>query len=463
MDRVGVLRCVVPMVLAAVCSASHAQAGNQATEFAALAIEGQKKTAFGWAYDHPTQAAAEAEALSQCKTHAGKRSCEVVLAWSGPMCGSYYTHKKGLVNGWAIARNKAAAEGNAMNEFYRRGPFEFADITAYACNSTQRGPAKVLVNKPNTEPPAPLVLQNDGWVTGLQLSPDSKTAYTADRAGNIRAWDVATGKQIRTFQGKTISRADLALSPDGKRLVAFQEKTVAIWDTGSGRMIADASNARWVDRMTFSRDGKTIFGIGQPDFSRSPAWPVLAELDPATGKIRKETEFELPSSAIAQLLMTHDEAQFLTMSSNPNMGLNLWDRASGKKIQVLAQTEVRSAAFVNNGKTLIYVPQKGQSVRAIAFPSGESTGSFPTGGSPYQVVSDSSGKHVYSLDVGSEIGKWDADGEKTFRTSDMPKGRISMIVPAANGKLIASGAEDGTVRFWSATTGAPLPGAQAKR
>jgi len=464
MGLAGTFRYVASTAFVMMSGVAIAQQANNSVEFAALAIENQKKTAYGWSFDHPSQDAAEAEALSQCKRGAGSRNCEIVLAWSGPMCGSYFTHKKGLVNGWGVARTKAEAEGIAMNEFYARGPFEFADLTVYACNSTPRGAAKVLVNKPNTPPNPPLVMQNDGWITSLQISKDGKTVYSSDRAGNVRAWDTATGKQLRTYTGAKLPRAGIALSPDGKRLVATSsEKNLVAWDAATGRMLYDAQHKRWLNHATFSQDGRTLYAIGDADHSKTPAWPVLAEIDAATGNLRKETEFELPSSSITQLLMVGNESQFITASTNPSLGLNLWDRASGKKVSVLAAQAAREAALVNGGKTLVYVPVKGNSVIALDLSSGQQTGSFGTGGSPYAILPDASGQRVYILEVGSAFGKWDASGNSAFRMSGYKGQRLSHLVAAKNGKILASGAEDGTVRLWHAETGAPLPATSTKR
>jgi hypothetical protein len=338
-------------------SIATAQTNTQTTEFAALAIENQKKSAFGWSYDKASLADAESEALAQCKKHAKGKACDVILAWSGPMCGSYYTHKKGQVHGWAVGRSRAIAEGNAMNEFYKRGPFEFADVTAFACNSTPRGATKVLINKPNTEPPPPLVLNsNGGYITGVAISADGKTGYSADRAGNIRAWNVASGKELRTYTGATLPSANLALSADGKRLAASHEGQFAVWDTATGRVVAQVKHNRWIDNITFSRDGKTIFGTGQPDFKVSPAWPVLVEIDASSARVLRETVFKLPSSHIYELHMVKNDSQFITVSDNPDVGLNLWDSASGNKVKLLAATATRSAALVNDGNTLMKKP-----------------------------------------------------------------------------------------------------------
>lgn len=439
-----------------------AQSDGQA-QFAALAIEGQKKTAYGFAYDQASREDAEAKAIAQCKKHAGNRSCEVVLAWSGPMCGAYYSHKKGLVHGWGIANTRASAESRAMYEFYARGPFEFADVHAYACNSGTQGARKVLVNKPNTEPPAPQILQNNGgYITGLALSRDGKTAYSADRAGNIRAWDVTNGRQIRTFSSTPVPSAKLGLSQDGKRLVATADGQIRVWETATGRTVVDTKFPRSVDYLVFSRDGSALYGIAAADHSVSPAWPSFVTWDANSGRVRSEVQFKLPSSFIYGMFMASNESQFITVSDNPNLGVNLWDRATGNKVKVLGDVAARSAALVDDGKTLMYVPTKGNVIYSTSFPSGDEARTLRVNGTPYSVTTDASGKQAYMVEVKNVIWKLSGEGKVSFRVDNIAGKRLTHVAVARNGKIIATGSDDGSLRFWHADSGAPLPASTKK-
>jgi WD40 repeat protein len=54
----------------------------------------------------------------------------------------------------------------------------------------------------------------------------------------VRLWDVATGKQVRTFEGHTGSVPGLAFSPDGKRLLTGgHDRTARLWDVATGKEV----------------------------------------------------------------------------------------------------------------------------------------------------------------------------------------------------------------------------------
>src|SRR5262249_37805949 len=56
--------------------------------------------------------------------------------------------------------------------------------------------------------------------------------------GEVRIWDLRTGKQQGLFRGKGAGVVQLAHSPDGKRLAVGQrDGTVLVWDVGSRRVV----------------------------------------------------------------------------------------------------------------------------------------------------------------------------------------------------------------------------------
>ena len=56
-------------------------------------------------------------------------------------------------------------------------------------------------------------------------------------AGEIKVWDLATGREVVTFSGAVGGTYALAFTPDGRRLAStgFYHRDVVLWDTSSGR------------------------------------------------------------------------------------------------------------------------------------------------------------------------------------------------------------------------------------
>ncbi len=54
--------------------------------------------------------------------------------------------------------------------------------------------------------------------------------------GVARLWDVASGKEIRTFRGHDAQISALAFSPDGTQvLTGSLDETARLWDAQSGK------------------------------------------------------------------------------------------------------------------------------------------------------------------------------------------------------------------------------------
>lgn len=119
---------------------------------------------------------------------------------------------------------------------------------------------------------------------GLAFSPDSKLAYTG---GNpIKAWDMKTGKELRSFKYESKVRAAsiLAISPDGKLLASGHETPgdVIVWDIAKSKelRVHKGEGRSIVNSLVFSPDGKFLaVGLGN-----SPTENNLFVWDPADGK-----------------------------------------------------------------------------------------------------------------------------------------------------------------------------------
>ncbi|MGL4554315.1 MAG: WD40 repeat domain-containing protein, partial [Gemmataceae bacterium] len=98
-----------------------------------------------------------------------------------------------------------------------------------------------------------LVFSPDGKT--LAVAGDSKLKGTGRKVERAYLWDVATGKEIRTFPGGDLwGVATLAFSPDGKRLAAASRNNVVHhWDVHSGKdLLEDAGHQARVEVVAVS-------------------------------------------------------------------------------------------------------------------------------------------------------------------------------------------------------------------
>jgi WD40 repeat protein len=124
--------------------------------------------------------------------------------------------------------------------------------------------------------------QQPGRATIVVFSPDGKRAISADDK-TITITDAQTQKALARLQGHTAKVTALAVSPDGKLLASgSQDKTVAVWDMASGRQLWRFQGGGLVISLTISAGGKNL--------TSRTSDKTLTELEIATGKVLRKVQ-----------------------------------------------------------------------------------------------------------------------------------------------------------------------------
>ncbi|MGH9775002.1 MAG: toll/interleukin-1 receptor domain-containing protein [Candidatus Acidiferrales bacterium] len=92
-------------------------------------------------------------------------------------------------------------------------------------------------------------------VFSVAFSPDGRWLASC---GEIKLWNLATGKVLRTFSGHTA--LSLAFSPDGRWLASGSgDKTIKLLDVATGKVLRTFSgHTDWVHSVAFSPDGRWL-------------------------------------------------------------------------------------------------------------------------------------------------------------------------------------------------------------
>jgi WD40 repeat protein len=96
------------------------------------------------------------------------------------------------------------------------------------------------------------------------LSPDGKLLATGSYDQQIKIWDVASGKETKTLTGHNGAVFDLAFHPNGKILAsASADRTVKLWDVAKGERLDTLSQSlKDIYTVAFSPDGQHVAGGG---------------------------------------------------------------------------------------------------------------------------------------------------------------------------------------------------------
>jgi RNA polymerase sigma factor (sigma-70 family) len=191
-----------------------------------------------------------------------------VLATAGMVGKPNEGKPEGRVVLWEAATGKELRRFDAEVGAFRDLVFS-PDGTRLAVVITGQ-PARVYETATGKEvrltPPAPPpdgVVPPGGGVpdeaVGAAFSPDGKLLATGGQYGAVRLWDLATGRQIRVFNGHAGWVQGLAFSADGRTLAAGNWRNVKLWEVATGqqrrRLEGHEGDAC---ALAFSPDGRSL-------------------------------------------------------------------------------------------------------------------------------------------------------------------------------------------------------------
>ena len=195
------------------------------------------------------------------------------------------------------------------------------------------------------------------------LTPDGKTLVTVGADGEAHAWDLATGRLIRSIEA-----AEGALSPDGKTLFAIGAAVIRAVDFSTGRerrRVKSDSNEN-MEQLVVSPDSRSLAVLGGERFGANGGLPRrrshVVVYDAASLEERWRTE---QSGWLAADVAFSRDGRLLALAGpvgegraileEPKAGsIRLYDIASRAEVRRIAIEGfgVASAAFAPDGRTL---------------------------------------------------------------------------------------------------------------
>jgi WD40 repeat protein/formylglycine-generating enzyme required for sulfatase activity/serine/threonine protein kinase len=241
-----------------------------------------------------------------------------------------------------------------------------------------------------------------------------KKATTIDQKGNLKTFDLETGKETKAILLASKDFSSATFSPDGKKIATtfsdeFEHHDIKIWNAETGKELQTLVHFSNVRGVSFSPDGKKI-ASGCYDAS-------IKIWDSETGK--ELQTFKFHSNYVNSVDFSPDGKRVLSSSGDSdyedeNMNhLKMWDLTTGKELAIL-----------NKQKGIVY-------------------GAFF---SP-------DGKKIASRGHDKSFKIWDSETGKELQTLKGHTENIISITFSPDGKKIASGSDDNSIKIWDAETG----------
>jgi WD40 repeat protein len=287
--------------------------------------------------------------------------------------------------------------------------------------------------------------------SGVAFSPDGKRLLTGSFDHTLKLWDIASGREIRTYsvpQGQRNMVLSVAFSPDGKLVASGSGDNVArLWDVPATDPVRFLATKEEINGLALSPDGSRLATAGKDGLVRVFAaadFKMLFELKGHTGPVTS-----VSFSGNGQNLA----------SSGRDRTVRLWNMGNGKAIAVLGEhSAAATAVLVHPNNSIAYSVGEEGALKSWPIPAAPAPVRSTSPGAIHALTLTANGAQVLTAGPDKAIRLWNAGSSAKEREIANPSA-VDALAVSKNNVLLAVGGDDKTVRVFTLADGKELKAA----